>query len=197
MKKIIRGISALLVMVLTVSTLAFTSFANEELNQNILEKSREEVECEFEIKMKEIEESYITGIETRGPKYEYKTTYGASKYTTVKGYAGNQPRGGNKFGTGGAFYHSDSGGPSVSASVSFGSPYGSLGISIPIGNNAKTGYIVNVPDNKYYYKLYIEKKVEVKPYITYRRVKGTSRWNVYVKGTVPVVYRVNRYAKRV
>ncbi len=136
---------------------------------------------------------------TRGPKYRYKTVYKTYKYKTLSGYAGNQTKGGYKFPTGGGFWFTDSGGPTVSGTVSVGLPksYDMVSVSINLGKSGSSGKFVLVPSSKYYYKLYISKKIELRPYITYRAPVGTEKWEIYIGGAVPVVYSVAASARKV
>lgn len=169
----------------------------EEVCMNTTEAERD---AAFEKAMGEI----LAKIEnensvTRGPQYHYKTEYKAYKYTTLSGYAGNQVAGGYKFPTGGGFWFTDSGGPSVSASVSVGlpKPYDMFSVSINLGQKGSSGLWVSVPSSSYYYKLYISKKMELRPYVTYRARSGTENWEVWNGGAVPVVYSVSASAKKV
>lgn len=101
---------------------------------------------------------------------DYKTEYGTSKIAAAEGFAGGQGSAGNRFPSGGGFWHTDSGGPSVSVSVSFPKPFQSVSVSINLGVSGTTGTYYNVePDDKNFYKLYVEKEYEVTPYVIYRR----------------------------
>lgn len=99
---------------------------------------------------------------------DYMHEWGPTAYPTTSGYAGNQPSNGTKFPTGGGFYYSDSGGPTASISVSFPEPFNSVSFSIGLGNSSTSGIFVNVPNTTDYFKLYITKEYEVRPYIIYR-----------------------------
>ena len=47
------------------------------------------------------------------------------------------------------------------------------------------------------FKLYVSKKMEIRPYAVYRAKSGTQNWELYSVGGVPVTYSVNAYAKKV
>ena len=83
----------------------------------------------------------------------------ATKYATGAGYAGNRSISGTRFPTGGGFFWSGSGGPSVSASVSFGITPISIGISL--GNSSSSGKFVTVPNTTNYFKLRVQKTNKV------------------------------------
>lgn len=91
---------------------------------------------------------------------------------TVSGYAGNQPKGGSRFPSGGGFYYGDSGGPSVA-----------------------------VPDKTHYYKLYVSKRVKIRTYTTYRKTYDYKNkkyvWKKYTRGANKTVISQSFSAKRV
>lgn len=68
-----------------------------------------------------------------------------------------QPIKGDKLPTVGGFYYSDNGGPSVSVSVAFPSPYNSIAVSATLGNSAALGKYIEAPTKTKYYKLYVKK----------------------------------------
>ncbi|MFR2531454.1 MAG: hypothetical protein ACLS8L_08345 [Anaerovoracaceae bacterium] len=189
-----KVICSLLILILTISSglVVFGNSVYSETNHGeyavVNQKSKSEIENEFEKILSEINQSYESLPVTRGPAYEYKTVYETSKkqYKTISGFAGNQYRDGTKFKPGGGFYYSSSGGPKISFSLNIPSPYGKMSFSVGLGNSSSTGEFVEVPDSVYYYKLYVTKDVEIRPYTTYRRTKGSSSWSVYVRGAVPV-----------
>ena len=173
-----------------------TSIEPEEVCITTTELERD---AAFEKAMNEILENLEKeNALTRGPKYRYKTEYKSYKYTTLSGYAGNQVSGGYKFPTGGGFWFTDSGGPEVSGSVNVGlpKPFDMVSVSINLGKKGTSGLWVSVPSSSYYNKLYVSKKMELRPYITYRAPVGTENWEVYLGGAVPVVYSVTASAKR-
>lgn len=126
----------------------------------------------------------------------YENVYGTPIRKTFAGYAGNQPSGGNRFATGGGFYYSDSGGPTVSLSIAFASPYGTMSVGASLGNVSTTGKFVTVPDTVNYYKLYVEKTYDCKPYITYY-TNSLGETSIFAKGTTKILYNQNQYAKKV
>lgn len=65
-----------------------------------------------------------------------------------------------RFPTGGGFYFSDEGGPSIT--VSFVAPYGVASFNLTLETNSKSGKFVNVPDKTHYFKLYVSKAVKFK-----------------------------------
>lgn len=203
MIKIRRLLSICLVTVLTgaFSIPAYASAENSTEPEEVCFTTTEaERDAAFEKAMGEILEKIENeNPVARGPKYHYKTEYKAYKYTTLSGYAGNQVAGGYKFPTGGGFWFTDSGGPSVSASVSVGlpKPYDMFSVSINLGQKGSSGLWVSVPSSSSYYKLYISKKMELRPYITYRARVGTENWEIYSGGAVPVVYSVSASARKV
>ena len=137
---------------------------------------------------------------TRDNKERFKYEHFDYQYKTLKGYAGNQLSGGYKFPTGGGFYFSDSGGPNVSGSVSLSlpAPYNFVSISVGLGNRSTTsGLYVTVPNKTDYFKLYVEKEMEVRPYAIYKQNKHTREYELYDVGAVSVLYKLSAYAKKV
>ena len=122
----------------------------------------------------------------RWPKYEYKTVYGSDFDKTFSGYPSCQPEEGYSFPVdGGSAYFADNGGPTVTLTASIGGAYGNVSISTNIGKMATAGFEVNIPKSKNFYKVKVHKKVRFRPYVTYRRAKGSSEdWKVYNKGAV-------------
>lgn len=110
---------------------------------------------------------------------------------------------GYRFPTGGGFYYSDSGGPTVNASASITIPTTLKNVSISFGINLgqrseSSGFFVSVPNKTDYFKLYIEKELEIRPYVVYRKRSGTEgKWEVDHCGSVEVVVSVTSYAKKV
>lgn len=202
MVKLRRLLSVSLVTVLTF-VFSITTYASEnttEPEEVCITTTEAERDAAFEKAIGEI----LENIEkenpvTRGPQYHYKTEYKPYKYKTLSGYAGNQVAGGYKFPTGGGFWFTDSGGPTVSGTVSVGlpKPFDMVSVSINLGQKGSSGLWVSAPSSSYYYKLYVSKKMELRPYITYRARVGTENWEVYSGGAVPVVYSVTASAKKV
>ncbi len=135
----------------------------------------------------------------RGPQYHYKAEYLPYTYKKVGGFAGNQVEGGYRFQTGGGFYFSDAGGPtaSVQVSLSLPAPFNIVTVSASLGNNASSGQFVTVPDTQHYYKLYVEKTLEIHPFKVYRARAGSNNWEYDHSGYTTSVYSVNAYAKMV
>lgn len=202
MVKFRRLISVCLVTVL-ICAFSIPAYASEnsiESKEISITTTEAERDAAFEKAMEEILENIEKeNSVTRGPKYHYKTVYKTYKYKILSGYAGNQPKGGHKFPTGGGFWFTDSGGPTVSGTVSVGlpKPYNMVSVSINLGKSGSSGTFVLVPSPKYYYKLHISKKMELRPYITYRAPVGTKKWEVYTGGAVPVVHSITARAKKV
>lgn len=132
--------------------------------------------------------------------YYYTTEVVETKYKTVGGFAGGQLPGGNRFQTGGGFYWDESGGPSISGSVSFSQPYKQVDFSVDLGiafDNPTHGKFVSVPNTYQYFKLYIEKTMEIKKVNVYRQkyTGGTKElWDTMYPVTL---YSQNQYAKSV
>ena len=158
-----------------------------------------ERDAAFEKAMSEILENMEQkNLFARGPRYHYKAEYKPYKYKTLSGYAGNQVVGGYKFPTGGGFWFTDSGGPEVKGSVNVGlpAPFNVVSVSINLSKKGTSGLWVSAPSTSSYYKLYVSKKMELRPYITYRAPVGTENWEVYVGGAVQAVYSVTASAKK-
>ena len=135
--------------------------------------------------------------------YVYKTEYLPKKQIVLSGFAGGNKPGGDRFQTGGGFWFTDKNGPSVSGGLTLNylGKLKLISVSVSLGQAGSSGKYVAVPDTEHYFKLYIEKTVEVTPYITYKRLKGNAHandpWTVYNEGHTQKVVRVNQYAKQV
>lgn len=190
------SISLIAALTCTCSLPAFASGKNAdnvESEKICITTTQEERDAIFEEAMKEVlakteQESTVT----RGPQYHYKTEYLPYRYTTLRGFAGNQVAGGYRFPSGGGFWFTDSGGPVVSTSVNIGlpSPYSFVTVSANLGQKGSSGLWVSAPASNNYYKLYVSKTMEVRPYATYRAPVGTENWQLYNSGAVSVVYQV-------
>lgn len=137
---------------------------------------------------------------SRGPKYHYKSETLQYQYKTAEGFAGNQIRDGYRFPTRGGFYYSEDRGPEVTLSISLEIPkLTRVSVAVGLGNKTDTlGQFVNVPNKTDYFKLYVEKEVEIRPYVVYRKPSGMGgEWEVDHTGAVGVVVSVSAYAKRV
>lgn len=176
-----------------------SSESNDPSSGMIIETTTEQRDQQFDRMMAQIMLSFETNTATKGPQYHYKTENHSYQYKTVSGYAGNQVAGGYRFQTGGGFWYSESGGPSISGSISLSlpSPYNFVSFSVNLGNNSSSGRFVTVPNTTDYFKLYVSKVVEVRPYAVYRARSGTENWELYSVGAVPITYSINAYAKKV
>ena len=155
----------------------FDEVSNYEESGIVIKTTKEERDQQFNRAMQQI----MSKIEedesgTKGPKYHYKTEYLSYKYKTVGGYAGNQNAGGYRFQT---------------------APFNVIQFSVSLGNKSSSGQFVTVPNTTDYFKLYVSKKMEIRPYAVYRAKSGTQNWELYSVGGVPVTYSVNAYAKKV
>ncbi|MBO0588384.1 MULTISPECIES: hypothetical protein [unclassified Sporosarcina] len=144
------------------------------------------------------DESEITPFNDPG---DYKIEYGTKVTRSAEGFAGNQPSGGVRFPTLGGFYHSDSGGPTVSLNVSFPPPYSSLSMSVPLGSSASSGYFVNAPNKTDYFKLSVIKNYSIQPYNTYQWTydynSGFYYWKLISQNHSKILVSVAPYAKKV
>ena len=173
---------------------------NSEANMIVITTSKEERDKQFNDAMAKVMEQLEGPTLTRDNKERFKYEHFDYQYKTLKGYAGNQLSGGYKFPTGGGFYFSDSGGPNVSGSVSLSlpAPYNFVSISVGLGNRSTTsGLYVTVPNKTDYFKLYVEKEMEVRPYAIYKQNKHTREYELYDVGAVSVLYKLSAYAKKV
>lgn len=169
-------------------------------NMIVITTSKEERDKQFNDAMAKVMEQLEGPTLTRDNKERFKYEHFDYQYKTLKGYAGNQLSGGYKFPTGGGFYFSDSGGPNVSGSVSLSlpAPYNFVSISVGLGNRSTTsGLYVTVPNKTDYFKLYVEKEMEVRPYAIYKQNKHTREYELYDVGAVSVLYKLSAYAKKV
>lgn len=138
--------------------------------------------------------------EPMGPQYIYKTEYLEPYREVARGNAGNNKPEGDRFLTGGGFYFSDSGGPTTTVGVNVQFPNGWkwLSVSVALGNSSTFGKFVEVPTTTDYYVLYVEKTVEFRPYVTYRRPSGAGNenaWELYTTGFTTAVVDCTQYAK--
>lgn len=157
-----------------------------------------EINAELSAQMKEIDELVSNLTRDVGEAY---VEWGDPKTLPASGYPGNQPKNGTYFSSaGGSFSYSDTGGSSVDLAFSFNAPFASVSLSVPLGKITSGGsvsYNFNVPENSPgYYKLYITKWVEVKPYITYYRTGEGAPWEValksYIKSTVKIDHEIEK-----
>ena len=139
----------------------------------------------------------------REVRYQYKSENLTDKYKikTVGGFAGNQVQNGYRFPTGGGFYFSDVGGPTVQGSVNLGlpKPFDTVSFTVTLGTRSTvSGLVVNAPNTTDYFKLYVEKEVEARPYKVYKRLPGNGNaWEFDRYGVVYVTVGVVAYEKKV
>lgn len=203
MKRVIT-LALSIIMIMSFGT---TAFAEESINSNKsvldeccrIQTSEEDRNQQFENAMEQILSELDEESGERGPKYHYRYEYYPYQYRTVGGYAGNQVAGGYRFPTGGGFWYTDSGGPSVSGSISLSlpAPYNFVSFSVNLGRKSSSGQFVTVPNTTDYFKLYISKVIEVRPYAIYIARSGTQNWELYMVGGVPITYSITAYAKKV
>ena len=147
---------------------------NSEANMIVITTSKEERDKQFNDAMAKVMEQLEGPTLTRDNKERFKYEHFDYQYKTLSG--------GYKFPTGGGFYFSDSGGPNVSGSVSLSlpAPYNFVSISVGLGNRSTTsGLYVTVPNKTDYFKLYVEKEMEVRPYAIYKQNKHTREYELY------------------
>lgn len=113
----------------------------------------------------------------------------------------NQVAGGYQFPTGGGFWFTDNGGPSVSGSInlSLPAPFNSLSFSINLGQKGSSGLFVTAPDTTHYFKLYVSKEMEITPYVIYRKRVGAEHdsdpWEIDSASVLQSVYSVSASAR--
>lgn len=128
---------------------------------------------------------------------DYKTVWGTAKTVVGSGYAGNQSTW-YSFPTGGGFWYSESGGPTVSVSASFPEPFNSVSFSVNLGNKSTTGIYVAAPNKVDYFKLWVDKYYEVTPYVVYKKVWDEfygEQWIEYSGGYSKILDRADAWAK--
>lgn len=205
MKKLISIVlSVALLFGLSVPAYAAESFSDNSSvysKQIITITTKEERDAIHEKAMEEIMSEIIKNDSVaRGPQYHYRSDFLPYEYKYLSGFAGNQLRDGYKFPTGGGFYYSDSGGPSVSGSfnVSLPKPYDVVSLSVNLGVKSDSGgQFVIAPSTTKFYKLYVTKKIEVRPHITYRARPGTDDWEFVSAGAVNIPVAAIPEAKEV
>lgn len=203
MKRRIRIVSLLLSLVMC-STQCIPAFASSEsigrvsdiphttIYMDVRSMTSEERDCAFQNHMSEATAAVLAQHGTRGNLGYTDTNYGSTTRHTVKGYPGDQPPGGYSYGPqGGAVHFTQTGGPTVSISISASIPnYISINIAIPLGamTEVETGYSCNIPGSPQsapvYYKVYEQKVVEVTPYVVYWRQTSLDEWQVAGTGEV-------------
>lgn len=125
------------------------------------------------------------------PRYETKT--GKTRYAST-GYRKAQgiPAGGINMRNGGTINIAPDGGSSISVTVAFGTPFGSMGVSLPLSKRVTsptaTSFSVNIPADKHYYTVSVNTKYAIAPYIVYY-YDAKGKKHVYYRGcTHPIYY---------
>ena len=129
----------------------------QELREDLRRIMREEKSVFLDDELNLIEKTNSTQEVPEYSHYDFVDI--ESKNVSGTGYAGNQPVKGTRFPTGGGFYWSNSGGPTVSPSVSFGGSI--ISISMSLGESRDSGTFANAPDTTNYFKLKAEKVYKV------------------------------------
>lgn len=131
--------------------------------------------------------------------YTYDTEYVDTKYVTKGGFAGGQPKSGVRFRDGGSFFWMETGGPTLSASVSFSHPFKYVSISVDLGLSSKsqvTGYSADVPNKTDYFKLWVDKTMEVRQANIYRTNIKTGKTSLYMTMYPTTFDSFDLYAKK-
>lgn len=76
-------------------------------------------------------------------------------------------------------------------------PYNICSFNVKLGNKSTSGVFVNAPNTNDYFKLYVSKCMELRPYATYRVRSGIDDWELWLSGAVPMVYSVSQWASKV
>lgn len=199
--KKLLSISLVLTLLFVFSAQTYASGDPSQSGGVYVTTTQAERDAEFDKKMNEILENMEeeNSLE-RGLKYHFKTEYKPYQYKNLYGFAGNQLSGGYNFPEGGGIWYTTSGGPDVSASFSLGlpAPYDFVSVSVNIGTaGGTTGEFVIFPADSHYYKVYVKKTMELRPYVTYRAPAGTEDWEVYNAGAVSIEYSHSAYPLKV
>lgn len=201
MKKIISFILVvIMVLALSVPVYAESRDLEETDNRVVITTTPEERDEMFNEYMAQLITELEGPVQALDNKDRFQYEHFDYQYKTVGGYAGNQLAGGYRFPTGGGFYYSDSGGPSVSGSVSLSlpAPFNFVSFSVNLGERTtSTGMYITAPNSTDYFKLYVEKGMEVRPYAVYKQNPDTREYELYTVGAVSVPYSISAYAKKV
>lgn len=162
---------------------AFPDFTDAEIDQ-LLE---DEIQLEIKRIIDDAQDNENDHVFFDRPSYS--TVYGTVQYiwspwTTLAG----QPAGGTSIKGGGMAYATESGGGTIAFSYSFPTPYGSFGLSCPLGRKSSsvTSYGVKFPDSNYY-KVQQRGQVKAQPYTVYVKQNGVSK--VYRRMVSSIPYR--------
>lgn len=129
-----------------------------------------------------IDQSFYNQIPFSGHNDIYDAKCVQIQYITIGGNAGEQPKGGTRFPSGGGFFWSDEGGPKVRASVSFSEHSPKVKVSANlgvVGNVGKVSSLTKVPNTKDFFQLYVSKTIKVQQiniYRTNRKIGKTTLW---------------------
>ena len=127
---------------------------------------------------------------------DYQIVFSDYYYPVASGFASGQPTAGIHITTGGTIYYSDTGGSTVSVSVSFPLDFGgAVNVTLNLGRKTSTvsAYSVNIPDYGYW-KLYVNNTYQVQKYIIYHRewvddITGYV-WREWSGGMTKTLYQV-------
>ena len=162
---------------------AFPGLTDEEIDEILKDKIQSEIQHIINDAQNDAQDHVFFDRPT------YSTVYGTIQYiwspwTTLAG----QPAGGTSIKGGGMAYATESGGGTISFSYSFPTPYGSFGLSCPLGRKSSsvTSYGVKFPDSNYY-KVQQRGQVKAQPYTVYVKQNGVSK--VYRRMVSSIPYR--------
>lgn len=150
--------------------LAHPELTWEEFEAFAQKEAETKVQAEIEHLLRQ---EYPSGIIPFDRTSDYSTTNGKKTFvrTPYKAVAG-QPTGGTKFQSGGTILVVETGGGSINFTYSFPTPFGSIGLSGPLGKKVTTGgYAVKIPGGAYY-KATQSDGLYCTPYAIYRTVNG-------------------------
>lgn len=199
-----KRFTAMLLASLLCLALCVPAVADEKSEKIVYTVPEEVIDAQYEKQMTAIINEIKASRTTRGGDdyYYILEETGQKTYTrSVGGFAGNQLPGGYRFRTGGAFYWTNSGGPTVSTSVTIGGTVVPVSVSFGISSisegTGSTGEVVYVPDTDNYYKLYITKIMEVRVTDIYEVERATGKRTLY-KRTYPAFdYKADLEARKV
>lgn len=167
---------------------------NNQISKAILEKESQEINI---FKSRNSFSHHDNAIELNS-RDNYTTEIVSTKYKTIGGFAGGQLPGGKRFPTGGGMWWADNGGPTVSGSIDFSAPYKKVNISIGLGIASYSpinGNLVNVPNTHDYFKVYVDRTMEVKHVRIYSHSNGTKK--LYMEMYPSTLFSTSQYAKAV
>lgn len=143
----------------------------EEFEALAQKEAEAQVQAEIERLLKQ---EYPSGIIPFDRTNDFSTTYGKKTFVTTPyvAVAGQLP-GGTKFQGGGTIHVVPTGGGTINLTYSFPTPFGSIGVSGPLGKKVSytTDYGVYIPAGAYY-KATQSDGLYCTPYAIYRTVNG-------------------------